>query len=75
MISLLPPFINVHYSVASQLAVLVAIILLSEFICMMIYATGGKSLRLFLTKGNNIKWMNRIAGSLMVLVGVWLAIS
>jgi len=54
--------------------VLVAIILLSEFICMMIYATGGKSLRLFLTKGNNIQWMNRIAGSLMVLVGVWLAI-
>ena len=75
MISLLPPFINVQYSVAPQLAVLVAIILLSEFICMMIYATGGKSLRLFLTKGNNIKWMNRIAGSLMVLVGVWLAIS
>ena len=72
MISLLPPFINVQYSVAPQLAVLVAIILLSEFICMMIYATGGKSLRLFLTKGNNIKWMNRIAGSLMVLVGVWL---
>ncbi|WP_350655207.1 LysE family transporter, partial [Pseudoalteromonas sp. D48-MNA-CIBAN-0056] len=67
MISLLPPFINVQYSVAPQLAVLVAIILLSEFICMMIYATGGKSLRLFLTKGNNIKWMNRIAGSLMVL--------
>ncbi len=75
MISLSPPFINVQYSVAPQLAVLVAIILLSEFICMMIYATGGKSLRLFLTKGNNIKWMNSIAGSLMVLVGVWLAIS
>jgi threonine/homoserine/homoserine lactone efflux protein len=74
MISLLPPFINVKHSVAPQLAVLVAIILLSEFICMMIYATGGKSLRLFLTKGNNIKWMNRIAGSLMVLVGVWLAL-
>lgn len=74
MISLLPPFINVKHSVAPQLAVLVAIILLSEFICMMIYATGGKSLRLFLTKGNNIKWMNRIAGSLMVLVGAWLAL-
>lgn len=74
MISLLPPFINVKHSVAPQLAVLVAIILLSEFICMMIYATGGKSLRLFLSRGNNIKWMNRIAGSLMVLVGVWLAL-
>lgn len=74
MISLLPPFINVQYSVAPQLAVLVAIILLSEFICMMIYATGGKSLRLFLSKSDNLQWLNRIAGSLMMLVGVWLAL-
>ncbi|HDY93548.1 MAG TPA: LysE family translocator, partial [Pseudoalteromonas sp.] len=36
------------------------------------YATGGKSLRLFLARGDNIKWMNRIAGSLMGLVGIWL---
>lgn len=74
MISLLPPFINVQYSVAPQLAVLVAIILLSEFMCMMIYATGGKSLRLFLSKSDNLQWLNRIAGSLMMLVGVWLAL-
>ena len=74
MISLLPPFINVQYSVAPQLAVLVGIILLSEFICMMIYATGGKSLRLFLSKSDNLQWLNRIAGSLMMLVGVWLAL-
>lgn len=74
MISLLPPFINVQYSVAPQLAVLVGIILLSEFMCMMIYATGGKSLRLFLSKSDNLQWLNRIAGSLMMLVGVWLAL-
>ena len=74
MISLLPPFINVDYSIAPQLAILVMIIMLSEFICMMIYATGGKSLRVFLAKSDNVKWLNRIAGVLMMLVGVWLAL-
>jgi threonine/homoserine/homoserine lactone efflux protein len=27
----------------------------------------------FLNRGNNIKWMNAIAGSLMIGVGLWLA--
>ena len=75
MISLLPPFINIDYAIAPQLSILVAIIMLSEFTCMMLYATGGKSLRLFLNRGDNIKWMNRIAGTLMIGVGIWLAVS
>jgi homoserine/homoserine lactone efflux protein len=74
MISLLPPFISVQHAVAPQLLVLVLVIMISEFVCMLAYATGGKSLRLFLARGDNIKWMNRIAGSLMMLVGAWLAL-
>lgn len=74
MISLLPPFINVDAAVAPQLAILLSIIMLSEFICMLIYATGGKSLRVFLDKGDNVKWLNRIAGALMMAVGIWLAL-
>jgi len=74
MISLLPPFISVEYALAPQLLVLLSVIMVSEFICMLAYATGGKSLRLFLARGDNIKWMNRIAGSLMAAVGVWLAL-
>ncbi len=74
MISLLPPFINVDAAVVPQLAILLSIIMLSEFICMLIYATGGKSLRVFLDKGDNVKWLNRIAGALMMAVGVWLAL-
>ena len=74
MISLLPPFINVEQAVASQLTALVLIILMTEFSSMLAYASGGKSLRLFLQRGNNIRWMNRIAGSLMVGVGLWLAL-
>ncbi|MGI2260172.1 LysE family translocator [Shewanella sp. GXUN23E] len=74
MISLLPPFINVEQAVAPQLTALVLIILMTEFSSMLAYASGGKTLRLFLQRGNNIRWMNRIAGSLMVGVGLWLAL-
>ncbi|NQY49005.1 MAG: LysE family translocator [Colwellia sp.] len=74
MISLLPPFISVERDVAPQLMVLLGVIMVTEFTSMMAYATGGKSLRIFLSSGDNIKWMNRIAGSLMIGVGIWLAL-
>ena len=73
MISLLPPFISVDRDVAPQLLILLSVIMVTEFTSMMAYAAGGKSLRIFLSRGDNIKWMNRIAGSLMVGVGIWLA--
>lgn len=73
MISLLPPFINLQHAIAPQLAVLVALILLMEFACLIIYATGGKSLRTFLQNTGNVRLLNRIAGTLMVGVGGWLA--
>jgi len=75
MVSLLPPFINVEREVAPQLLTLLSIIMFTEFISMIAYATGGQSLRIFLSRGDNIKWMNRIAGSLMIAVGFWLALS
>jgi homoserine/homoserine lactone efflux protein len=74
MISLLPPFISVDKAVAPQLAVLLGIIMITESVSMLAYAAGGKSLRLFLTRGDNIRWLNRIAGSLMIAVGFWLAL-
>lgn len=74
MISLLPPFINVDKDLAPQLIALLSIIMFTEFVSMTAYATGGKTLKVFLTKGDNIKWMNRVAGSLMIGVGLWLAL-
>ena len=44
MVSLLPPFINTNYALPAQLAALVLVILCSEFVCMMLYAAGGKSI-------------------------------
>ena len=75
MISLLPPFINSSKALAPQLLILISIILVSEFVCMTLYATGGKSLKRVLGKADNVKLMNRIAGTLMMGVGVWLFVS
>ncbi|WP_299496086.1 LysE family translocator [uncultured Shewanella sp.] len=74
MISLLPPFIHDNAPVTPQLIALVGIIMITEFVSMTIYASGGKSLKLFLSRGDNVKWMNRLAGTLMIAVGVWLAL-
>ena len=75
MVSLLPPFINPTLQLAPQLSMLVAVILLSEFICMTIYATGGKTIGKALTQRNNVQLLNKVSGSLMILVAIWLASS
>jgi threonine/homoserine/homoserine lactone efflux protein len=75
MISLLPPFIDQNAALTPQLIVLVSIILLFEFICMTLYATGGKGLKRLLGQSQNVRLMNRIAGTLMMGVGVWLLAS
>jgi len=73
MIALLPPFIVVDKPLAGQLSLLVAVILVLEFACLVIYASGGKTLRKFLQNTGNVRLLNRIAGSLMIGVGGWLA--
>ncbi len=75
MISLLPPFIDGNHAIAPQLLALVSIILMCEFLCMTLYAVGGKGLKRVLGQSNNVKIMNRIAGSLMIGVSVWLFMS
>lgn len=70
--ALLPPFIDPALPFWPQLLVLLAILLLLEFGSLLLYASGGKALRLLFTKEGNARLMNRIAGGLMVGVGVWL---
>lgn len=74
MVSLLPPFINPELAMTPQLSVLILVILSTEFICLLLYASGGKTLAKLLTNSNNVQLLNRISGSLMMLVGVWLAL-
>ncbi|MGL5323891.1 MAG: LysE family translocator [Aeromonas sp.] len=74
MISLLPPFISASKPMVPQISALVALILVIEFSCLLLYASGGRTLRHFLAKSGNVTLMNRIAGTLMLGVGVWLAL-
>ncbi len=73
-ISLLPPFIVIEQPLPAQLMILVGLILLLEFICLLIYASGGKTLRHFLQRRGNVQLLNRLAGTLMMGVGCWLAL-
>ncbi|EDM48788.1 LysE family translocator [Marinobacter algicola] len=72
-IALLPPFIDSKLPLAPQLTALILIILALEFLCLQLYAHGGKTLRKALKQGGGVRTVNRVAGSLMVLVGAWLA--
>jgi threonine/homoserine/homoserine lactone efflux protein len=71
--ALLPPFMlassnpfNAHF------AAILLIVVLSELLCMTLYASGGKALRKLLKQRSNVAVLNRLAGTLMIGVGVWL---
>ncbi len=73
-IALLPPFIDKSLPFAPQLSVLILFILLLEFSCLLIYASGGMTLRKLLQNSSNVKLLNKIAGTMMIAIGVWLAL-
>jgi threonine/homoserine/homoserine lactone efflux protein len=74
-ITLLPSFVIAEQPLLPQLSVMIAIILVLEFTSLLLYASGGKALRHLLLNKHNVRLLNRISGTLMILVGCWLAIS
>ena len=73
-IALLPPFIDTEQPLVPQLGLLLGIILLIEFFCLILYAGGGRTLNQLLQKSANVRILNRVAGSMMFGVGIWLAL-
>ena len=73
-IALLPPFIDAEQPLVPQLGLLLGIILLIEFFCLILYAGGGRTLNHLLQKSANVRILNRVAGSMMFGVGIWLAL-
>lgn len=71
-IALLPPFVDQTLPIGPQLVAFLVIILTLEFICLVLYALGGQSLSHLLRQRDNVRMMNRIAGTLMIGVGIWL---
>jgi threonine/homoserine/homoserine lactone efflux protein len=74
LVALLPPFVDQSRPLAPQLLAMLATMLVIEFISLQIYAHGGRALSEQLHRRGKARWLNRIAGSLMVGVGVWLAL-
>lgn len=73
-IALLPPFLDAELPLATQLLWLVGIILSIELCCLLLYATGGRTASHLLSRSGNVRLLNRIAGTLMIGVGAWLAL-
>ena len=72
--ALLPPFIDPQESFLPQAAVLLGVMVIIEFICLLIYAQGGRMLRDYLANRGLGQWLNRIAAGLMVGVACWLVL-
>jgi threonine/homoserine/homoserine lactone efflux protein len=72
MVSLLPPFINPDQPLAPQLFILLSLILSIEFICLLSYAGGGKTLRCFLDQSGNVRRLNRVSAVMLIGVAIWL---
>ncbi|MYL24226.1 LysE family translocator [Halomonas alkaliantarctica] len=71
---LLPPFLDDSKPLFLQLGMLIAVILTIELASMLTYAMGGKTLRRLLGKSGNVRLLNRLSGTLMIGVGLWLAL-
>jgi threonine/homoserine/homoserine lactone efflux protein len=74
-ISLLPPFIDQNKPLAGQLAVLIPIILTLEFGAMSLYAAGGSEFKRLIGNPRNVALLNKISGTLIIAVGIWLFFS
>ena len=74
-IALLPPFIDYSRPLPSQLGILLSIVLAIEFASLIIYAGSGRALHHLLLKKGNLLLLNRIAGSAMIGVGIWLGLA
>tara|TARA_B100001079_G_scaffold254596_1_gene249492 strand:+ start:3645 stop:4265 length:621 start_codon:yes stop_codon:yes gene_type:complete len=73
-IALLPPFLDFDAPLAPQLVLLLSMILSMETACLLLYATGGSAARRLLEQQANVRLLNRIAGTLIMAVGLWLAL-
>ena len=68
----LSSFIKKDLDLLPQVGFLLSILLVIETNSLIIYAAGGKALQKILRKKNNIRLINFISGTLLVMVGLWL---
>ena len=71
LIAILPGFLNEQKSIASQLAILIPIFLVSEFVAMSLYATGGKTLARWLSSPGQAEVINKVAAAMIIIISLW----
>ena len=70
----LSSFIKKDAPLLPQVGLLLSVLLVIETNSLIIYAAGGKALQKILCKKNNMRLINFISGTLLVIVGLWLII-
>lgn len=71
LIAILPGFLTDNQSIASQLAILIPIFLVSEFVAMSLYATGGKTLAQWVSSPGQAEVINKVAAGMIILISLW----
>jgi homoserine/homoserine lactone efflux protein len=74
MAALLPPFLNPAKPLGPQMAVLLALMVVIEFACLLIYAQGGRTLSELLIRRGQGQVLSRVSAVLMAGVAVWLVL-
>src|SRR5699024_2212021 len=73
-IALPPPFLNFNQPLSPQISALVSIMLTMELYCLALYASSGSAARSMLSRHFNVRLLNRISGTLITGIGIWLAL-
>ena len=74
-VALLPPFLDAGRALAPQMAALLAVMVVIEFLSLLTYAWGGRRLAAWLASRGHARVLNRVSACLMFGVGAWLALS
>ena len=71
LVALLPGFVVTESPLVPQFAMMLIIMLSTEFLSMTLYATGGQWLATLLSNDSGLLSVNRIAASMLSLAAVW----
>ncbi len=73
--ALLPAFVDPDLATMSQALLMLPIMIVIEFISLLLYASGGCTLREFLVQRHLGHWLHRISATMMCGVALWLVVS
>jgi threonine/homoserine/homoserine lactone efflux protein len=71
LVALLPGFVVTESPLVPQFAIMLIIMLSTEFLSMTLYATGGQWLATRLSNDSGLLSVNRIAAGILFLAAVW----